>query len=602
MIKKSNPSLPLVTLLGIYTAIFFVLLTVQAIFLPKEALPLPIYRFSWPVIQGLLGLIDWFPALIFSSLLVSFGFFIYDNIQINRFSMAFIDMMKQPILTTIIATGLYAFLLLFAQPVLLDTQFRLRLQGSLFYTAKEKVEREVQQQDWQNAAIHLAICERIWKQSPETQILRDKVIEAQEKERARFEDLKQKKRDSNIAAGFILTREGLIPELTPLKNGLTFQEALNLSKKALERRNPFEAHWYASVAQKLVKPDSPEYSEAVLLATQAWNEIARLSPSPEQKEAFSLFKEKQRGYTALLAKEYIQAYYIFNRLSKVTGDDPDVKKYLQNALVGTKTVAFFEDEVHTRLGETYSMPLVVLQDATGYSILQIESLIGNSDASYGISFKFQQYDSEGAQKLSIQAPYAKMVPFAAEFGDIKNPATVRQTLVLLKAIDRNLSERSWDPVWSPRTAASSNYLVLDIPYDVFLLAVKAQTNKDNLPIIDLFKAQRSLQRYGFIPEVFQVKLMNTLMDPFLCLFLGILVLALGWRFRPHRKPGFSLFFMLPTLPILMYQVLLGSRYIGQLINGNLILALSFSGAILISLLNEIFLLILALLFLAGQRS
>jgi lipopolysaccharide export LptBFGC system permease protein LptF len=569
------------------------ILTGKQLFFSSEPIPLPIYNISWPLVGALIEFISLFPIILFSAIALVFVFSIFEEQNHSRFSPQFLSSMAKPLITIIGATAVYGILLLLFQPMLFDSRYRMHTQAQLFTDAKTKATEEIQREDWKEAAIHLAICERIWKQSKETQELRDKLAVAQEKERGKLIDLEHQSPEK----GYMETPEGLIPLLSGQRSPVTIREALTLAESNLKRNKAFDAHWYASVAKKMAKPGSPEATEATRLATQAWNAIAEQKPTTQEKNAYRIYKDKLEGYNAIQSGDYIRAYYIFNALSQEVPSDPDVKKYKETALAGTKKVAFFQDEAIKSVGETlsyglFSIPIHDNQGGNlGLGILKIDTLTILSDVSYGTKVTFQILNTAGVLQQSVQSDYAKFSPFAEN-----------KTLMLLKAIDKNNKNLVWEPRWTGTAGKQETYLVLDISYEDFLLASHAQTNSRNLSVLELFNAQKKLASYGFIPQIFQLELLNRIMDPFLCLVLSIVTLALSWRLRPVKKPGFIVFPMVLLLPIAFFLILEGSRIIGTMINTALLLHFSMTFTVIICILNELILLFFAIFFLAGQRS
>jgi len=590
-------SVPIIPILTVYTGGTLAVLLVKQLFFVSEPAPLPIYNISWPIIGTLIDFISLFPILIFSAIASAFAFSIFEEQNQGRFSPQFFSRMTKPLMTIVGATAVYGILLLLIQPMLFDARYKMQTQAELFKDAKNKAEEEINREDWKEAAIHLAICEKIWKQSKETQALRDALAVAQEKERAKQVDMEHPTPEK----GYIETPEGLIPLLSGQRGPVTVREALNLAKLNLQRNNPFDAHWYASVAKKITKPGSPEELEATRLASQAWNVISELKPDPKQKKEYQRYKNKLDGYNAIQSGDYIRAYYIFNALAQEVPSDPDVKKYMATALAGTKKVAFFQDEVLKAVGETlsYGIFTIPIRDSqgnnVGLGILRVDSLTMLSDVSFGTKVLFQILSSAGKVLRSVQSDYAKFSPFSEQTKGNK-------TLMLLKAIDKNNKNRFWEPRWSGDGGPRETFLVLDIPYEDFLLASHAQTNKRNLSILELFNAQKKLSSFGFIPQTFQLELLNRIMDPFLCLVLSLFVLTISWRLRPLKKPGLIAFPMFIVLPVVSYLILEGSRILGALINTALLLHFTLSLTVIICIINVLILFFLAVLFLAGQRS
>ena len=600
MSTDKKQELHIIVILAVYSLVFFVFLGVWNFTTPTAAPPLPIYWLSWPITGGISSFIQLFPALLFSAIASSFAFTIIGEFEQSRFSPQFLSRMAKPLITIIVATAVYGILLLLIQPLINDSRYRMQTQGQLFKEAKEKAADEIAREDWKEAALHLALCERIWSQSTETEKLRNQLAIAQDKERAKRISIEHPPTEK----GYIETPEGVIPLLPGLQGPVTIREALTLAERNLARENNFDAHWYAMLAKKLTKPGSPEELEATRLAAQAWNGIADLRPTPSEKNAYRIFKEKEEGYNAILSKDWVRAYYIFNSLSKEVPSDPDVKRYLENALAGTKQVAFFQEEAEKAVGETlsyglFTIPVLSSQGETGeLAILRIESLTLLSDAAYGVNVQYQSKRLDGTVLSSVQSDYAKFTPFSGNSEQTGKP----KTLMILKAIDRNLNTKSWDPVWTKPSKNKEPYLVLDLSFDDFLLASHAQTNNRNLSILELLQAQSTLPSYGFISQTFQLELLNRIMDPFLCLVLGIFVLTLSWRLRPHKKPGLIAFPMFLILPLVSFLLIEGSRITGTIINTALLIHFSFPITVVISIVNQMILTFLAILFLAGQRN
>ncbi|WP_304223671.1 LptF/LptG family permease [Gracilinema caldarium] len=590
----------IIPVLAVYSLAAVVLLIGRYFLLPPEPLPLPIYWLSWPLTKSFIDFINLFPILLFSAIASSFVFTIVKEQEHSRFSPHFFSSMAKPLVIIIGASAAYGILLLLIQPLLYDGKYQMQSQARLFKEARDKAAAEIAREDWKEAALHLAICERIWQQSEETQALRDTLAIAEDKEKAKMFKIEH----PEIEKGYIETSEGIIPLLSGQKGPVTVREALNLAETNLARNNYFDAHWYATLAKKMTKPGTPEETEATLLATKAWNAIAEIKPTLKQEQEYRIYKEKLEGYNAILSGDWIRAYYIFNSLLRIAPSDPDVKKYFDNALAGTKNVAFFQDEATTAVGENLSFGVfsIPIKDEKGkqqgLAILTIDSLTMFSDVSYGTKVQLQIFQNNGSLSRSVQSAYAKFKSFTEQREQNSNS----KTLLLLKAIDRNKQNRSWNPVWSGTSGIRDTYVMLDISYEDFLLASHAQTNSKNLSVAELFKVQQRLAQYGFTPQIFQRELINRITDPFLCLILGIVTLTMGWRLRPNKKPGLIAFPMFIILPLVSVILLEGSRIIGTIVNTALILSLTMPLAITICIINISILLFIAVLFLAGQRS
>ncbi|MCL2374652.1 MAG: hypothetical protein FWC65_05355, partial [Treponema sp.] len=290
MSKKSALSSP-VGILFIYTLACGAAIMAFRFIVPGEAAPLPHFAFSWRLVRGFLDFMQVFPALALSALVIPFGFNIRPKETISPFSPKFLQSLKMSIIAAIAASALYALLFSLAMPLARDFETSLRVQGRIFQLAREQAQEHALRGEWAEAAQFLAICERIWPGSYQTARL------ASEAEHRRTTPPPF---DAAAPAP---------PGLVPHPPGVT--EALAMTETALAEERFFDAHWLATLADRLAQPASPEAAAARRLSSIAWDRITSLQPSIQETRAFDTFRLKLEGYQALAAEEWIRAYYIF---------------------------------------------------------------------------------------------------------------------------------------------------------------------------------------------------------------------------------------------------------------------------------------------------
>jgi hypothetical protein len=109
-----------------------------------------------------------------------------------------------------------------------------------------------------------------------------------------------------------------------LSEGQTTDQIMEKARFFFDSGNYYSSYYWASLAQKL----DPNRSDAKSLAVESINKITANELNAAEKEARDFYRKKHDGYTALLNRDYLTAYYIFNDLSKKYPEDKDVAEYL----------------------------------------------------------------------------------------------------------------------------------------------------------------------------------------------------------------------------------------------------------------------------------
>lgn len=587
------------TLAGLAAALLVRLL------IPLQAPPLKLYWAAWRLVEGLDLFIYLYPSLLLSALVVPFGFGEHSSVEGGRFSPVFLASMRKPLLGAIAAAALYALLSLLVRPLLQDAHADMTFRGRLFTEAKAQVAVYAEKKLWREAANHLALCERIWPQSPETEALRDAV-------NLGLEELR-----NTLAGGLAAVSAETVPRNEGLGLpgaevwSLSAADALAQAQEAFKGGRYYDAHWLAGMASRLARKGGPEEAGAASLASKAWEAVASLEPDASDLQAYSLYRRKRDGYTALQSGDWVRSYYIYKELSTILPQDPDVLKYLALAEKGTTEIAFFADEVSRSLGDVTGAAVLSLPlrsetgSRTGTALLSFDSLAVFDDVSYGTDLFIRMYDGEGRATGSVRTAYAKLLPFTLDpigTDGIKASGRAR-TLALLTALDRTDQTLRWTPSWSDSRTATADraQIILDIPYEDLRLALHAKKGPGALSAGELQRAGQVLGDYGFFPKTFQGELIRRFYNPLNFLVLCILAIAVGWRLRSRRGAGAVGIPMVALLPLAFDTVVQSFRMVAELISLWLILALPFISALLVIFGVGSLLFFFALVFLAGQR-
>ena len=585
-----------------YMTASFVLVVAFRFVFPGEAAPLENFFLPWRFARGIAEYIDLFPALVMSALVIPFGFLTDGNADFARFSPGFILKIQGSILAAIIASACYWLLFFAALPVAQEAQSGMRSKGELFKMAKQRAEIHAAQNEWQEAYRFLNICENIWYLSPPLERLRGRIAIGVESI-PRGRPFSERDREDTVRAATATAQRNAIRDAT---------EALDLARAALAEERYYDAHWLASLASRLARYGSVEAREAVRLASLAWNAVSSLEPGIRETFSYDLYRLKREGYEAMIAREWIRAYYLFRELFEKTPDDPDVAKFFAMSQEGAAGVAFFVDELEGTIGQNLTNPVFSIPLAPsartlgsgagsgagsfgGRAVLRAESLLTYPDYSYAIGLDLIAFDGNNTPLYAARARYAKFIPVTAQG---KN-----RLVVLLRALDRHDETVRWEPEWegSGRPDLGDAQITLDATYEQFLRLSRTPRNPRSLLWGDLLAMGRDSGNYGHIPQVFQAETIRRISGPLGLLPLSILAIIIGWRFRSTTKPRFLGFPMLAIIPLVCNgaaQLLYG--FFGVL-GLALLLSLGYSLATGIFIGGSLILFVVSLILLAAQH-
>ena len=589
--KETLSSPPVIFFLYIVIASLCIL-AFRQIF-PGENPPLPIFSRDWRLIRGFLDIVALFPALALSALVVPFGIASEEN-NYTGFSAHFFQRMSAPVITAICAAGLYAVLFFLALPLAQNYEERLRFQGEIFHLAKERAQVHKEAGDWLEASQFIGICDSVWENSPEIADLRaDVEIQLEEllyEEDEWAPDVSAK--DLNSASVSAIPGQG---------KPMNASDAIALGETALSEGRFFDAHWLATLGERLAREGTVESTRATQLAARAWNQIESQQPTTSEINVHSIYLLKLSGYEAMVSGDWIRAYYIFQELLGITPNDPDAKQFFAASEKGTKESAFFIDEMEISLGETLTGTIFSLPANSGRgqerSVMRVASLSSNPDYAYGTGIEYMVFDSQARPLLYLQAPYAKFLPITLD----GQP----QVLIMMRALDRHDRTKRWEPEWNAQNSSvyqpETAQVTLKIDYETFLMLSEMRHGLPSLNINALFDASDIAGDTGYIPEVYQAEILNRLGSCLFFLPMTIIAIIIGWNLRARYRPRYLFALTLPILPLVFNGLIYLYRAVLNTVCVSLIFNLGFSSALTVLIVILVFSFILSLIFLAAQR-
>jgi hypothetical protein len=409
-----------------------------------------------------------------------------------------------------------------------------------------------------------------------------------------------------------------------------------MAAAAMKEERYYDAHWLATLGIRLARGGSPEEAAASRAASLAWNAISSLAPNTREQELYTRYHLKQSGYQAMVAGDWIRAYYIFRELIEMNPNDPDALNFLRKSEDGTRDIAFFTDEMGRGMGNiltnaVFSLPYQPRGGGAGRGIIRFASISLYQDYAYGFGLEFICFDSANRPESRFLAPYAKILPMTLG----GRPRVV----ILMQALDRDHQDRRWGPAWTSlegaaaarrptvtadapgaaggflRSVIGDNQIMLDLTFENFVLlcytwrglgAPIGSTDRlsplDGFSLGDLFAGARSLSPYGYVPQVFEAEIIYQLSEPLFFLPLAIIVIILGWRFRALSQARYVFIPMLGVLPLVFNGVVFVYRHVLNILGVFSVLNLGFSTTLILYCLGAGILFVLSLVVFVSQHS
>ena len=591
MINTGKTSTPQFIFIVYILAASILIMIFRFIFPGSEA-PLLIYSMNWRLIQGLMEVFNLFPALAFSALVIPFGLAVFEE-QYENFSEVLFKRLSASVITAIAAAIIYSLIFFLAFPIVKNHETNLRFSGALYNLAKTNAQESRDAGEWFEASQFLAICSRIWFNSPELAALRDEVA-------INLEVRISEERDGLFHTQTSPARDRHDFDFSPFSGEpqeVNAAEAIAMSRTAFDEERYYHAHWLANLGGRLAGRGSAEAANAARLASESWNMIASLAPNRAEIRLSELYNLKLSGYRAMESEEWVSAYYIFRELLTFTPDDPDVRNFLAVSEQAAKEIAFFTDELELSVGEILNGAVFSLPDRSGNSdgraVLRFSNLTLSADIAYGFGFEYMKFDVNDNPQASVTSRYAKLLPFMLN----EKP----QILILTHALDRHNQDNSFPGEWLIGSPAPGGIL-LDVSFEDFLLISRVRRGLSSLQTGELFTAASKLEKAGYIHQIFQAEILNRLGSALFFLPVAIFVITIAWRYRAKQRPRYLFFLLLPVLPIVFNGFVFLYRSVFNALGIWLVLSIGFALALTVYIVMLAVSLFISLIVLSAQHS
>lgn len=389
-----------------------------------------------------------------------------------------------------------------------------------------------------------------------------------------------------------------------------------------DKKEWFNAHYYAYVGMNLASPKDPNLEELRRIATAAWNNLSEYHNLAKTDEQLA-FGKKYEGYLALLEKDDLRAYYIFNELynsSREFQSDPDVIFYRAIAENRINEKCFFIDE---------TLELESFEDANDI-YFAYKYLDGSQDIIYfkgvttvqgtGKSIQYlrglfiSSVDKDGNLFRTMSVPYAKVLPVSVE---TFSPTTrllmglddkVRFVpYIMLRSVERDGPAGEYLPEYTYYQEMEETYpehLMFSIPYDDFIMLENSMRNPSIIPLYTLFMLLSRTVKYGFSADVFGAVCLNRIFYPFWMIIIFIMLATFAWNNRTNVDQYFKFWwvFVFPVFMLIADVFYKASMFVFKLMNYAILASTGITGAMLGAFAVYSVALVVCSLFFLGRRS
>lgn len=395
-----------------------------------------------------------------------------------------------------------------------------------------------------------------------------------------------------------------------------------IAKEAFDKKEWFNAHYYAGIGIGLATPKDPNLEELKKISMTAWNNLTEYHNLAKTEDQM-IFDKKYEGYLALVEKDDLKAYYIFRELyqsSREFQSDPDVIFYLQIAENRINERCFFIDETFElesfeNVNDVYfscgykdgSKDIIYFKGMTtvketGNSIQYLRDLTVTS------------IDPNGDLYRKMHVPYAKVLPVS-----VKTLTPTTKALMgiddkinyipylMLKSVGRDKPNTELFPEYTyadGQIETSPEYMLLSISYDDFLMLENVSSDPTVASLASLLKFVNNANKYGYSEEIYGQSLMNRIFYPLWLLVLFVLLASFSWNNRIGLNQYFKLSWILVIPAFLVFGAVFYrvAMFGFRLLNYAFLVSLGFLPGMTAGFIIYTVLLIVVSLYFLGRQS
>ena len=527
----NNLGVRLATVIGVVLLVGFGFTFTRAIvFYPPPGM-FDVFKWHWIVNDAVVGLIDLAAPLFATAVILTFSLFVArQEFSSGRSGLRFSEITRPCIVAIVVFAGAYTVVLGTALPAAArrrdDAVATSRMIRELWRVGRASYAR-------QEYATAIRDLELFLMFMPPNQERHEMAVSA----RSFIEDARRRvDRDPFVATAAAPTRSA-----HDLLN-LTTADLVATASDFFTHRDFFSAHYYAELALS----ESPTHAEALRIKTRAHDEILSPDSRPLEQLERERFEKKRAAFTALQNDDPITAYYGFRELMDEAARDPDVERYLDEAIDRIfNDLSFFIDEVEGVVGFPGRTNVVFLSSAEPPVFVSAAKVIIAPRGTYLVRVEVMGLADDASPAYHFSSEYGKLV------GDH----------VFLEAIDRDDPNRRYVPYHHIPDGRPEIDRMVRIPtqgpelspYRAMALISAASGDLAAAPIQDLIQMRTYLPTVAIAAAPIEMELLMRFASPFTLVTFGVFALATGWSLRARYivRPPIPTILLLPVIPIVL---------------------------------------------------
>ncbi len=527
-------------------------------FAPQRENLLPYFLLGWKIREAVLTFIFYFPFLHISALIlgctVIFGK--YGPITMQRRSPEMMKFIQSLFIVLIVTVSFYVILSEAVQPILLGKQSGALSQTESYLEYTRLAEDAISRKEYANALQHIQKAAKVWPEGGDAKKIYEII-------RISDEELSIKKKDDSA---YQQIREINISEkLSP-------GDALKIAERSMLKFDLYTAHYYAKLAAQTFDDENPLKGEAENLAKKSWSEIEKGLASSLEEPEITFFKNKKQAYEAMLAGDFITAYYSFLQIKNelLNTDrykiDPELERFSDLAKADLERNTFFTDEI---------------ENSPAFSVNKnISFTVGSAEANaeikiYGIArvadkdnYKIYLMNTEYTYYENNNIKYSIFIPFS-KLKRIENTDGGNSLLLQIRPVERGAYGYDICPKIITGTLPEENTynIILPMKLSDFNLIEDAAHGPTEMKLSVLYAFSLTAEKYGFTKAVYLREILYRLAKPLLLLIISVIAVTVAWIFRlsPETKFKKRWIIVVPLCPFISYLLVGLIEYVNKLL-------------------------------------
>lgn len=282
-----------------------------------------------------------------------------------------------------------------------------------------------------------------------------------------------------------------------------------------------------------------DLDRAKAVVDASWQRIYARTLAADERLKASYFFRKGKSLGDFQFQNYLEAFYGFQELHRDNPTDQEVARYRDLSLDKVTGKVLFREDMDVLFAVPGNENLVFLNREQPVEVVRIGKLLDTSQGVYVKDLEFLRLDAQGREVLHWKAPYGRWENEGISFRvwEKERPRPwFPQVLTETPGNAFNALGEVDPPPFQPRVAVRDLEVVS-----------AGQPRPQTLGTWDLLVHGQAIAALGYNPRVFQTEFLVRLAAPLGFFLAFVAIFALAWHNRVSA-PGRTWWFLVPVLP------------------------------------------------------